>query len=231
VIWGWDHEKSCSIFVAAALIAVLLTACGGTQESAGSSATAGSASLAAGSSSAGAGNAISQEDVETVKKSYGEERPVYDTEMLDLDFDGEDELLVLTAQANPKEFEVWEKNAGAMDLVCAFGAGKVNWIDEIALKQGEIDGEKAYLFSFAYDEGNSMKADEVLSAIWKTADGYEVEHLLSRGTITYPDIAEPATKEFYREGWSKYDIGMDQEHGDISKEEYEKRYKEYMGGA
>ncbi len=181
------------------------------------------------SSSAISDNTISEDDVETVRKNYGEDRPVYDTKIIDLDFDGKDELLVLTTQANPKVFEVWEKNTDAMNLVCTFGAGKVNWIDEISLKQGEIGGEKAYLFSFAYNDENSMKADEVLSVIKKTADGYEVEHLLSHGTIAYPNIAEPVTKEFYRKGWSKYDIGMDKDYGEISKEEYEKLYKEYTG--
>ena len=118
---------------------------------------------------------------------------------------------------------------GKMNPVYSFGAGKVNFIDEISLKEAEINGEKVYLFSFAYDEGNNMKADEVLSMIGKTADGYEVEHLLSRGTITYPDIAEPFTKAFYRKGWSKYDIGLEQDYGDITEEEYNGLYKEYTG--
>jgi len=174
-------------------------------------------------------NTISENDVETVRKSYGEDRPVYDTKIIDLDFDGEDELLVLTAQANPKVFEVWKKNSGEMGLACSFGAGKLNWIDKISLKQGEIDGEKVYLFSFSMSGENNMTADEVLSVVKKTADGYEVEHLLSRGKISYPDIEEPFSKEFYRKGWNKSDIGMDKDYGDISKEEYEKLYKEYTG--
>ena len=74
-----------------------------------------------------------------------------------------------------------------------------------------------------------MKADEVLTVLRKTSDGFEVEHLLSRGTITYPDIAEPFTKEFYRKGWNKGDIGMDQDYGDITKEEYDALYEEYTG--
>ncbi len=97
----------------------------------------------------------------------------------------------------------------------------------LSLKEGRVSGEKVYLFSFVYDEGNNMKADEVLSAIRKTTNGYDVEHLLSRGTITYPDIAEPFIKNFYRKGWSKRDIWLDQDYGDISKEEYDRLYKEY----
>ena len=173
--------------------------------------------------------AISENDVETVKKSYGEDRPVIDTKLIDLDFDGEDELLVLTTQANPKVFELWEKTGGKMELASSFGAGKLNWIDKISLKQGEIDGEKAYLFSFSMSGENNMTADEVLSAVKKTSDGYEVEHLLSRGKITYPDIEEPSSKEFYRKGWNKSDIGLNKDYADISKEEYEKLYKEYTG--
>ncbi len=174
---------------------------------------------------------ISENDVETVISSYGEDRPVIDTKIIDLDLDGEDELLVLTTQANPKVFELWEKNGEKMELACSFGAGKLNWIDKIELKQGDLDGEKAYMFSFSMSGESNMTADEVLSVVKKTADGYEVEHLLSRGKITYPDVAEPFTKEFYRKGWNKSDIGMDKDYGDISKEEYEKLYKEYTGEA
>ncbi len=174
---------------------------------------------------------VSENDVETVRSSYGEDRPVIDTKIIDLDFDGKDELLVLTTQANPKVFELWEKNGGTMELACSFGVGKLNWIDKIELKQGDLDGEKAYMFSFSMSGESNMTADEVLSVVKKTADGYEVEHLLSRGKITYPDIAEPFTKEFYRKGWNKSDIGMDKDYGDITKEEYDKLYKEYTGEA
>lgn len=173
---------------------------------------------------------ISKSDIETVKSNYSsEDRSVYDAQIVDLNFDGKAELLVLTQQANPKVLEVWAKSNGKMNYVCSFGAGKVDFIDTISLKEGKINGEKVYLFSFAYDEGNNMIADEVLSAIIKTTDGYDVEHLLSRGTISYPDIAEPFTKEFYRKGWSKRDIGLEQDYGDISEEEYDRLYKEYTG--
>lgn len=171
---------------------------------------------------------ISESDIETVKDNYTNDgRTVYDAQIIDLDLDGETELLVLTHQANARVLELWDKSGGEMELLYSFGAGKVNFIDELSFEEGRIDGEKAYLFSFSYDEGNNMKADEVLAGVVKTADGYDVEYLLSRGTITYPDIGEPFTKEFYRKGWGKGDIGMDQDYGDISKEEYDKLYEEY----
>lgn len=223
--------------ILSALIVASLTGCSESQENSDNTST--NLSLkklttdtdlsATGISSALSDNIISDDDVETVRKSYGEDRPVIDTKLIDLDFDGEDELLVLTTQANPKVFEVWEKNSGKMELASSFGAGKLNWIDKISLKHGEIDGEKVYLFSFSMSGENNMTADEVLSVVKKTADGYEVEHLLSRGKITYPDIEKPFTKDFYRKGWNKSDIGMDKDYGDISKEEYEKLYKEYTG--
>lgn len=230
-------KKIFSFFISAALSTVLLTACGNVQEKTGSISTdvsptnsiVGSDLSATDSSSSISDNTICEDDVETVRKSYGEDRPVIDTKIIDLDFDGEDELLVLTTQANPKVFEVWKKNSGKMVLVSSFGAGKLNWIDKISLKQGKIDGEKVYLFSFSMSGENNMTADEVLSVVKKTTGGYEVEHLLSRGKISYPDIEEPFSKEFYRKGWNKSDIGMDKDYGDISKEEYEKLYKEYTG--
>ncbi len=174
---------------------------------------------------------VSENDVKTVIDSYPEDRPVRDAQLIDLDFDGEEELLVLAAWANPNVFEVWEKNSGKMELACRFGAGKLNWIDKIALTQGELDGEKAYMFSFSMSGESNMTADEVLSVVKKTADGYEVEHLLSRGRIDYTGIPEPFTKEFYRKGWNRGDIGMDKDYGDITKEEYDKLYKEYTGEA
>lgn len=225
--------------ILSALIVASLTGCNESQENSDNTST--NLSLkklttdtdlsATGISSALSDNIISDDDVETVRKSYGEDRPVIDTKLIDLDFDGEEELLVLTTQANPKVFEAWEKNSGEMELACSFGAGKLNWIDKISLKQGEIDGERVYLFSFSMSGENNMTADDVLSVVKKTADGYEVEHLLSRGKITYPDIEEPFSKEFYRKGWNKYDIGPDKDYGDISKEEYEKLYKKYTGEA
>lgn len=173
---------------------------------------------------------ITADDVETVRKNYSnEQRGIIDTSILDLDYDGKDELLVLTHRANPRVFEVWEKNGGEMENVCDFGTGKVDYIDNIELIKAEVNNEKVYLFTFSYDKGTSMKADEVLSMIRKTADGYEVEHLLSRGTITYSDIAEPFTKNFYRKGWNRTDIGWDQDYGDITPEEYSKLYMEYIG--
>ncbi len=174
-------------------------------------------------------NTISENDVKTVIDSYPEDRPVHDAQLIDLDFDGDEELLVLVSWANPNVFEVWEKNSGKMELTCRFGAGKLNWIDKISLEKGVIDGERVYLFSFSMSGENSMTADEVLSVVKKTADGYEVEHLLSRGRIDYAGIPEPFTKEFYRKGWSKYDIGMDADYGDITKEEYIEMYKNYTG--
>jgi len=172
---------------------------------------------------------ISEYDIEAIRKNYNEDKPIIDTRLIDLDFDGEEELLVLTTWARPHVFEVWEKNNGEMELTCRFGAGKLDWIDKISLEQGEIDGKKVYLFSFSMSSG-IMTADEVLSVVRETADGYEVEHLLSRGRIDYFDIPEPFIKEFYRKGWSRGDIGMDADYGDITKEEYERLYKEYTGG-
>jgi len=173
---------------------------------------------------------ISENDVKTVTDSYPEDRPVYDAQLIDLDFDGEEELLVLVAWARPLVFEVWEKNGGTMELACRFGAGKLNWIDKISLEKGEIDGEMVYLFSFSMSGENSMTADDVLSVVRKNAyGGFEVEHLLSRGRIDYTGIPEPFTKEFYRKGWSKSDLGMSADYGDISKEEYIELYTYYTG--
>lgn len=224
-------KNSFSLIILTALITVSLTACSDVYEDGNDINTNSSAysDLSTEISSPFLSNeVISENDIETVKRTYDSEgRTVYDAKILDLNFDGKDELLVLTQQANPKVFEIWEKSGEKMNFVYSFGAGKVNFINKISLIKSEVNGEKMYLFSFVYDEDNSMKADEVLSAIKKTSDGYDVEYLLSHGTITYSDIAEPFTKDFYRKGWSKYDIGLDKDFGDITQEEYDKLYKEY----
>lgn len=232
-------KKYFSIIILTALVSAQLTACSDVHGSGNDTNTNSSPTYSSAysdlsteiSSPLLSDEIISENDIETVKNAYGSEgKTVYDAKIIDLNFDGKDELLVLTQQANPKVFEVWEKSGGKMNSVYSFGAGKVNFIDKISLKKGVVNGEKVYLFSFSYDEGYSMKADEVLSAIKKTTDGYEVEHLLSRGTITYSDIAEPVTKAFYRKGWSKYDIGLDKDFGDITQEEYNRLYEKYTGG-
>ena len=71
-----------------------------------------------------------------------------------------------------------------------------------------------------------MKCD-VLAAIKRISDSYEIEYLLSFGTLTYANIPEPFTKEFYRIGWNKTDIAMDGDYNDISREEFLKLYEKY----
>ncbi len=232
-------KKIFSIIIPTVLITILTTACSSIQKGGENTSTEPSLSYSSISPYSSpesdslllSDETIYEADIETIKNNYNsEDIPVYDVKIIDLNFDGKDELLVLTGRANPKIFEVWKKSDGKMNLEYSFGAGKVDFIDKISLKKVEINDESVYLFSFSYDGDNNMKADEVLSVIRKTEDGYEVEHLLSRGTITYPDIAEPFTKEFYRKGWSKYDIGWEQDFADITKEEYNSLYEEYTGG-
>lgn len=230
-------KKTFSAIILAALITASLTACSDVQENGNDTNTNSSQTNSSAYSDSSAeisslllsDDVISENDIETVKETYNSEyETVYDTKIIDLDFDGKNELLVLVGKVNTREFDVWKKSNDGMIRESSFGTGKVNFIEEILLKEAEINGEKVYLFSFAYDGESIMKADEVLSEIKKTADGYEVEHLLSRGTITYSDVAEPFTKEFYRKGWSKYDVGLT-DYGDITEEEYNSLYEEYTG--
>lgn len=228
--------KKITLSIAALALTLSLTACNSPEESSSEKSSSSSSVIQNSSAESDlqtSDDIISESDIETVKSHYANDgRTVFDAQIIDLDFDGKNEFLVLTHQANPRALELWEKSGGEMNFLYAFGLGKVNYIDKLSFKEGKIDGEKAYLFSFAYDEGiGGMKADEVLAGIVKTADGYDVEYLLSRGTITYSDIAEPFTKEFYRKGWGKGDIGMNHDYGDISKEEYDKLYEEYTENA
>lgn len=206
-----------------ALISVSLTACSDVKENPDN--ISGNLSLTSSDKATLNEQNISDSDIEKVRQSLAQnEQYVYDTEITDLDCNGQNELLVLESYAANRRFSLWEKSNGEMTLAEVFGEGKVRWIDEISLYKKQIDGENVYLFGFSYSGENSMEA-EVLSALKKTADGYEVEHLLSHGTISY-ETAEPFTKEFYRIGWSKYDIG-EGDFGDIAKEEYDRLYEMY----
>ena len=205
-----------------AFIATLFTACNSFKENGVSSTTTTSTSESG--LVVSLGDIIAEIDIESVIKSYSEKKEkVYDTSFVDIDFDGENELLVLASYGNNRRFSVWENKNGNLTKTADFGEGKVKWIDKISLKESEIDGERVFMFSFKFSGENSMEAD-VLSAIRKTANGYEVEHLLSHGTITY-QTSEPFTKEFYRKGWSKYDLGIDGDFEDITRDEYNRLYE------
>ena len=148
-----------------------------------------------------------------------------DSDIYDIDFDGSDEVLVL-ADVPFRAICVFEKENGKMVQTDTFGMGSLSGVETLKLHTYSDDDEKYPFFIFHYDNGGAMKCD-VVAAI-KPADGsYTVEYLLSFGTLTYTDIPEPFTKEFYRIGWNKTDIAMDGDYNDISKEEFLELYAKY----
>ena len=151
---------------------------------------------------------------------------VLDTAVVDLNFDGTDELLVLSSWGR-NEIHVFQKSEKAIEKLGVFGMGKLNYISELNLYPCNTDDEKFYCFEFHYDNGGVMKAN-VIAAIKENDEKlYDVEYLLSWGSLTYSDIAEPITKEFYRIGWNATDISWDIDYNDISKSDFEILYDKY----
>ena len=148
-----------------------------------------------------------------------------DSEVYDIDFDGSDEVLVL-ADVPFRAICVFEKENGKMVQTDNFGMGALKNVMSLKLYTYSDEVEEYPYFTFHYDNGGAMKCD-VLAAIKGVDGSYEIEYLLSFGTLTYADIPEPFTKEFYRIGWNKTDIAMDGDYNDISKEEFMKIYEKY----
>ena len=148
-----------------------------------------------------------------------------DSDIYDIDFDGIDEVLVL-ADVPFRAICVFKKENGKMVQTDTFGMGSLSYVETLKLHTYSDDDERYPFFIFHYDNGGAMKCD-VVAAIKPADDSYNVEYLLSFGTLTYADIPEPFTKEFYRIGWNKTDIAMDGDYNDISKEEFLELYAKY----
>ena len=144
----------------------------------------------------------------------------------DLDFDGEDEILVVNTFGSPA-VHVFERNGETYEQSTVFPMKALECTNyKLNLKLYEKGGEKYYYFTFN-NVGGVMEAD-VLGAIKQTESGYEAEYLYSWGTLNYSDIAEPVKKEFYRKGWDKYDIALtDSNPNDIPKDELAQILKNY----
>ncbi len=152
---------------------------------------------------------------------------VLDTQFCDLDFDGQEELLLLSSWGK-NEAHVFEKENGVLTESAVFGMGKLNYISELGLIPRSAAGESYHYFTFSFDNGGVMSA-EVLAAVYSRESGYEVEYLLSYGLLDYSDIPEPFSQEFYRKGWSKDDIAMDTDYDDITREQFVQLYEQYTG--
>lgn len=150
---------------------------------------------------------------------------ILDTKLLDLNFDGTDELLILTSWGR-NEIYVFSKSSGEMYEESSFGMGKLDYVSSLELYPYTADNEEYYCFSFHFDNGGVMSCD-VLAAIKCDETRYSVEYLLSWGTLDYSDLPEPIVKEFYREGWNQTDIALDADYNDLSREEFMALYEKY----
>ncbi len=150
---------------------------------------------------------------------------VIDSDIYDIDFDGDNEVLLL-ADVPFRSICVFKKENGKMIQTENIGMGDLADVESLKLHTYSDDGEKYPFFTFHFDNGGVMKCD-VLAAIKQVNGSYNIEFLLSFGTLDYFDVSEPFTKEFYRVGWNKNDLALDGDYNDISKEEFLEIYEKY----
>lgn len=170
---------------------------------------------------------ITDDDVNVCLNIIGENSDftAIDSDIYDVDFDGSDEVLVL-ADVPFRAICVFKKENGEMVQTDSIGMGALADVESLKVHTYSNNGEEYPYFTFHFDNGGVMKCD-VLAAIKQVNGSYNIEYLLSFGTLDYTDIPEPFTKEFYRIGWNKTDVAMDGDYNDISKEEFLKIYEKY----
>ena len=172
---------------------------------------------------------ITEEDVEWAKETIkSDEITILDADIYDLDFDGQDELLILSSWGRP-EIHVFEKNNGVMLENSVFGMGYLNHIETLELHPYISRDNNYHYFSFRFDNGGVMVAD-VLAAVIPCDGSYTIEYLLSQGTLTYSDIPEPFSVDFYRRGWNKADIAIGVDYNDLTQEQFIELYEQYTQG-
>lgn len=153
---------------------------------------------------------------------------VLDTMVVDLNFDGEDELLILSSWGK-NEIHLFRKVDSKINEASVFGMGMLDYISKLNLFPCKENGNLFYCFEFHYDNGGVMAAD-VIAAIKESGENkFQVEYLLSKGKLTFSDIAEPVTKDFYRIGWNPYEIELNGKDNDISESEYQELYNKLLG--
>ena len=140
---------------------------------------------------------------------------------MDIDFDGEDETVILVAPTfgiavYENTENGWEESGRFADNAAI---SYISSLDE--LYPYEDKGEKYWYYSFNFDNGGVMTA-EVIGAVKYDKEEYFAEYLLSHGALNLPNGGD-----FYRIGWNKGDLDLTQDHGDISGEEFRELWEKY----
>lgn len=153
-------------------------------------------------------------------------RNIRNAAIYDLDFDGTDELLIVSTFVTP-EIHVFKKSDGKIEETTAFPMPPYSYMnDRLEMKSYENGSEKYYYFTFY--EGNGVMKATVLGALKPNGDSYEVEYLYSWGTLEYPDLPEPVKNEFYRKGWDRNAAALNaSDPNDIPKETLAEALKSY----
>ncbi len=168
---------------------------------------------------------FSNDDIaEAIQMVSDDNTIVLDTAVIDLDYDGTDELLVLSSWGK-NEIHLFCKSGDKIIEKYTFGMGMLNYIDKLELIPCFDKENQIYCFEFHYDNCGVMTADVVAGIMKNENNGeFEVHYLLSKGILNYSNLESLTEKEFYRIGWNQFDVALDKDYNDISKEKYMELY-------
>lgn len=167
---------------------------------------------------------------EAIQKVSDDNTIVLDTAVIDLDYDGTDELLVLSSWGK-NEIHLFCKSGDQIIEKYAFGMGMLNYIDKLEFIPCFDKENQIYCFEFHYDNGGVMTADVVAGIMKNENSGeFEIHYLLSKGILNYSNLEHQTKKEFYRIGWNQFDVALDKDYNDISKEKYMELYSGLFDG-
>lgn len=142
------------------------------------------------------------------KSDYkGISEPVPYAAAYDVDFDGHDEIVVMSAIIRKQIFIYKIKENGMPEMLGITGFGQIEYLDDLKLYTYVDENNKYVFFKFHYNSGGVMDCD-VISALIKTDNEFVIQHLFSWGTNTYDIDGSTLIKSFFREGWDKTDVSM-----------------------
>lgn len=157
-------------------------------------------------------------------------KPIIEIDVCDLDFDGQDEVLVYLTTGS-QEIYMYEKVNGEMEEDCHFGLGQLNKVFSLDLHA--FHGEENYAYFIFHYDGNAHMDCDVLAAIKRKNGEYYIDYLLSWGTLQYEITKITFIGDFYRKGWNNgkgyIDITLGVDYDNIIKEEFVELYRQYTG--
>lgn len=161
-----------------------------------------------------------------VESVNGADIDITESRIMDINFDGKDEIVVLANGGYG--VAVFTKNENGISQTGRFAQGATAGLTSLdMLYKFDKNGEKYWYYCYNYDNGVFYDT-YILDSVKFDGEGYFTESLFSFGTLYYSDLETPIKMKFYRKGWDKTDIGLGGEHdNDIPREEFKTLWEQY----